>query len=74
MNLNLNVNQIENPQRAARRGACAGAPSSTHRRRPATAERVTRSAGSEARAADAVINAYARGVATTRVARAPTAA
>jgi hypothetical protein len=75
------MNQIENTKRAARRRACSHSLAAGQRRVPAAADMCQRpvppaadmgqrrSARSEARAADALINEYARGVATARAPR-----
>jgi hypothetical protein len=72
------MSQIENQQRTTRRAGCSRVPSSAHRRGPVAVGRDIRDirelpdprrARSEARAAEGVINAYARGVATARAPR-----
>lgn len=63
------MSQTESQQRTTHRRACNGAPTSAHRRVPTAIGRDVRDlrrARSEARAAEGVINAYARGVATAR--------
>jgi hypothetical protein len=68
------MNQIENTKRATRRQACMYTPGTGQRQVPAIAEaRERRSPGSQVRAANAVIDEYARGVATGRVQRQATA-
>jgi hypothetical protein len=74
----MNQIQIENPQRRSCRGARTGLSALANRRVPAPTDvrqprgdtYSPRSPGSQARATDAVINEYARGVATTRSLRA----
>jgi len=73
----MSQTKIETPQSRSCRGARGGLSAFERRRSPAPAGMPRQSLGaypqrsprSQARATDAVINAYARGVATTRAAR-----
>jgi transposase-like protein len=62
------MNLIEINKPAVRRHACNGMPVPRQRAGIAAGARAPRSARSEARAANAVIDQYARGVSTTRAA------
>lgn len=73
------MNVIENTKPTIRRRECSGTPTWQRRRTPATDGRLAtnsppgRSARSEARARNAVIDEYARDVASTRAPGAATA-